>query len=64
VLEVINVGAAVTDVARRIGVSRQTVHVWPHESVLRYPTLEHQAMICFVSALAKAWRGSYARWGK
>ena len=28
VLEVINDGATVTDVARRIGVSRQTVHVW------------------------------------
>lgn len=28
VLEVINDGATVTDVARRHGVSRQTVHVW------------------------------------
>ena len=28
VLEVINDGATVTDVARRNGVSRQTVHVW------------------------------------
>jgi transposase len=28
VLEVLNEGAAVTDVARRYGVARQTVHVW------------------------------------
>lgn len=28
VLEVLNQGAAVTDVARRNGVSRQTVHAW------------------------------------
>ena len=28
VLEVINDGATVTDVARRHGVARQTVHVW------------------------------------
>jgi transposase-like protein len=28
VLEVLNDGAAVTDVARRYGVARQTVHVW------------------------------------
>ena len=28
VLEVINDGATVTDVARRHGVTRQTVHVW------------------------------------
>ena len=31
VLEVINDGAAVTDVARRFGVARQTVHVWLRE---------------------------------
>ena len=28
VLEVLNDGATVTDVARRFGVARQTVHVW------------------------------------
>ena len=28
VLEVLNDGASVTDVARRFGVARQTVHVW------------------------------------
>src|SRR5687767_5633136 len=28
VLEVLNHGATVTDVARRMGVARQTVHVW------------------------------------
>ena len=28
VLEVLNDGATVTDVARRNGVARQTVHVW------------------------------------
>ena len=28
VLEVLNDGATVTDVARRYGVARQTVHVW------------------------------------
>ncbi|WP_034660992.1 helix-turn-helix domain-containing protein [Cellulomonas sp. KRMCY2] len=28
VLEVVNDGASVTDVARRFGVARQTVHVW------------------------------------
>ena len=31
VLEVLNQGATVTDVARRNGVTRQTVHAWLHK---------------------------------
>ena len=35
VLELLNQGASVTDVARRNGVSRQTVHTWLHKYASR-----------------------------
>jgi transposase len=45
VLEVLNEGAAVVDVARRYGVARQTVHVWLRAYAAQGWSLDHPAAV-------------------
>ncbi len=73
VLEVLNDGATVTDVARRYGVVRQTVHVWLRvyanhglaglvDGSSQPATCPHQ-MAPEVEALVVEWRRAHPGWG-
>jgi transposase InsO family protein len=73
VLEVLNDGATVTDVARRYGVVRQTVHVWLREYAShglaglvdgssRPASCPHQ-MVPEVEARVVEWRRAHPTWG-
>lgn len=73
VLEVINDGATVTDVARRNGVARQTVHAWLREYAARglagladkssKPASCPHQMPAVVEARIVAMRGAHPGWG-
>jgi transposase-like protein len=73
VLEVLNDGATVTDVARRYGVVRQTVHVWLRryaasglgalaDGSCRPATCPHQ-MVPEIEAMIVEWRRAHPTWG-
>jgi transposase InsO family protein len=73
VLEVLNDGATVTDVARRYGVVRQTVHVWLREYASRglaglidgssRPASCPHQMAAELEARVVEWRRAHPTWG-
>jgi transposase InsO family protein len=73
VLEVLDDGATVTDVARRYGVVRQTVHAWLRryaasglgalaDQSCRPATCPHQ-MVPEIEAMIVEWRRAHSSWG-